>query len=55
MEKSNNNPEDLTQKVLEGLRLSFKKLVLQLRKDDEELIFSRDGKIVRVKARDIEV
>jgi hypothetical protein len=51
------NQEDnttLQNKILEGLRKSFLKLVETKRKDNEELVFMKEGKIVRVKARDID-
>ena len=55
MENSQNSLEMMRLKVEAGMKIAFKKLVLRLRELDEELVFSRDGKIVRVKARDIEV
>jgi hypothetical protein len=41
-------------KILEGLRKSFLKLVETKRKDNEELVFMKEGKIIRIKARDID-
>lgn len=49
----NKNISDLTRKISEGLKKSFDKLVRETAKEDGELIFSRDGKIVRVKAKDL--
>ena len=52
-------PEDKSQEqnfpelIMKGLTISFKKLVLEKQKDDEELIFFKDGKIERIKARDL--
>lgn len=43
--------EVLSKKIMKGLKLSFKRLVEQKAKDDEELIFSRNGKIVVIKAK----
>jgi hypothetical protein len=40
-------------KLARGLDLSFERLVLKKRQEDGELIFSQNGQIVRVKARDI--
>jgi hypothetical protein len=54
-------PEDKSQEqnfselIMKGLTISFKKLVLEKQKDDEELIFFKDGKIERIKARDLTV
>lgn len=55
MENSLKSLIDMRIKLEQGMKISFKKLVLKLREMDEELVFSRDGKIVRVKAKDIEV
>lgn len=55
MENSLKSLIDMRLKLEQGMKISFKKLVLKLREMDEELVFSRDGKIVRVKAKDIEV
>ena len=45
--------EILTKKILKGLKISFEKLVKEKAKNDEELIFEENGKIVRIKAKDI--
>ena len=45
--------EEIEALVRLGLDLSFKKLVKQKALTDGELIFSRDGKIIRIKARDL--
>ncbi len=42
-------------KVMKGVRLSFKKLVKEKALRDEELVFSENGKIRFVKARKIKV
>ncbi len=41
------------EKIKIGLDVSFKKLVAQKQLTNGELIFSENGKIVRVKARDM--
>jgi len=43
----------LAKKVSKGLQLSFQRLVEKTAKEDGELIFSENGKIVRVKAKDL--
>lgn len=48
-----NEREDMYEKILKGLELSFKRLVEQKAKNDEELVFSKDGIIFKVKARDL--
>jgi hypothetical protein len=42
-------------KVMKGVRLSFKNLVKEKSLRDEELVFSENGKIRFVKARKIKV
>ncbi len=44
---------DLTNKITEGLKRSFEKLVIEKAKEDGELIFCEDGKIIRVKAKEL--
>ena len=55
METPKKEYDEFTLKILKGAAIAFKKLVLQLRELDEELVFSIDGKIVKIKAKDIEV
>jgi hypothetical protein len=43
----------LTYQILKGISLSFQRLVEQKKKNDEELVFFRDGEIVKIKARDL--
>lgn len=45
---------ELREKILFGLELSFRRLVEDKSKEGKELVFSRDGKIVKVKARDLQ-
>jgi hypothetical protein len=47
--------QNFSELIMKGLTISFKKLVLEKQKDDEELIFFKDGKIERIKARDLTV
>ena len=42
-------------KILAGLDLAFRRLVEQKRRDDEELVFAPEGKIVHIKAADIDL
>lgn len=44
----------LRDKIISGLEEGFKKLVNSKIKDDKELVFSKGGKIVRIKAKDLE-
>jgi hypothetical protein len=43
----------ITAKFIEGVNLAIKKLIDQSIKEDRELVISKGGKVVRVKARDL--
>ncbi len=43
--------EQLRAKIIEGLKLTSKRLIQSKAKEDGDLIFSTKGKIIRVKAR----
>jgi len=43
----------IREKILKGLQISFEKLVKEKAKNDEDLIFSENGEIIRVKAKEI--
>lgn len=45
--------KSLRAKILKGIDLSYNKLLVATQKDDGELVVSKDGKVVRVKARDL--
>jgi hypothetical protein len=45
----------LHKKISDGLELTFKKLVAYKAKNDGILVFSDQGKIVKVKAKDIKL
>jgi hypothetical protein len=51
----NNNNIELREKIRLGLSLAFKKLVAYKAKNDGVLVFSDQGKIVKVKAKDIKL
>lgn len=46
--------EILGNKIKKGLELSFRRLVEKTKKENGTLVFSKDGKIIRVRARDLE-
>ncbi len=50
---SDKERNDFREKIIKGLTLAFQRLVEQTKKDDGELVFSKNGKIVTVKARDL--
>lgn len=41
------------ERALQGMRRAVQNVVEQAKKNDEELVIFRDGKVVRVKARDL--
>ena len=45
--------QKLKEKILKGLDLTFKKLVKTKRQTDGVFVFSENGKIIKVKARDM--
>lgn len=46
--------ERLKQKFLKGMELAIKRLVERTKKEDGELVISKNGKVIRIKARDIQ-
>jgi hypothetical protein len=44
----------LNEKIKKGLTLSFQRLVEKTKKEDGELVISRNGKVIRIKARDLQ-
>lgn len=47
--------DQLVDKITAGVKLSIQRLIERTKKEDGELVVFRDGKIVRVKARDLKV
>lgn len=43
----------LTKKFIDGANLAVKRLIERTQKEDGYLVISKDGKVVRVKARDL--
>ena len=50
---NNENIKDLREKILKGLELAYKKLIKTKSKNNEELVYSKDGNIIFVKAREL--
>lgn len=50
---SEQEKRDMRDKILHGIALAFERLVEQKKREDGELVFSENGKIVRVRARDL--
>ncbi len=45
--------DQLIDKITAGVKLAIQRLIERTKKEDGELVISRDGKIVRVKAREL--
>lgn len=47
----NNHPySELRDKIIAGTKLAFERLVEKAKLDDDYLVFSRNGKVIKVKA-----
>ena len=53
MQKNKIDTADLRNKILKGVDLAVEKLIRRKQKEDGELVFSKDGKVVIVKAKDL--
>jgi hypothetical protein len=47
--------KELSDKIMKGMRIALDKLIVESRIKDESLVFSKDGKIVWIKARDLKL
>ncbi len=45
--------DELVNKITEGVKLSIQRLIERTKKEDGELVIFRDGKVIKVKARDL--
>lgn len=50
---STDSVKELRENILKGIELSFEKLLTSKKKEDADFVFSKNGKIIRVKAKDI--
>lgn len=55
MNKDKINTTDLRSKILKGIDLAVERLIRKKQKEDGELVFSQNGQVVVVKAKDLEV
>lgn len=44
---------ELGAKILAGVQLAFDRLVEKAKKEDDYLVFSKNGKVIKVKARSL--
>ena len=54
MKKNIKDLSETKQKILSGLDLVMKELIISKKRNDGELIFLKDGNILRIKASDVE-
>ena len=45
--------KELRDKIIKGIDLAYDRMLITKQKDDSELVFSRNGKIVKIKAKDL--
>ena len=45
--------DQLVDKITTGVKLAIQRLIERTKKEDGELVISKDGKVVRIKARDL--
>jgi hypothetical protein len=50
---TNAEADKILDKITEGVKLSIQRLIDKTKKEDGELVISRNGKVVRVKAREL--
>jgi hypothetical protein len=48
-----NKNKELRDKIVLGVKLAVTKLIERKRESDGELVYSKDGKIIKIKARDL--
>jgi hypothetical protein len=53
MNKDKLNTVDLRSKILKGIDLAVERLIRKKQKEDGELVFSQNGQVVVVKAKDL--
>lgn len=50
---SKSESKQVLDKIYQGIQLAVKRLVDQTKLEDGELVISKNGKVIRVKARDL--
>ena len=52
LKKSKKELDELSDKFIKGMEISFERLLEKKIKEDGEFVFSENGKLVHIKARD---
>lgn len=47
------NLQDMRSKILQGIKLSYTRLLASKQKEDGELVISKNGKIIKIKAKEL--
>jgi len=47
------NKKELSAKIMKGLKAANEKLIIQSAKDNDYLVISKDGKIIKIPAREL--
>lgn len=55
MKKKTDQIKDFSERLQKGLDLSFKKLVKAKQQNNGMFVFSENGKLIRIKAKDIKL
>lgn len=50
---TNDKVKDLRIKIEQGINLAYKRLILKKQMEDGDVVFTRNGKIIKVKAKDL--
>ncbi len=50
---TNDKIKDLRIKIEQGINLAYKRLILKKQMEDGDVVFTRNGKIIKVKAKDL--
>jgi glycerate kinase len=50
---TNDKVKDLRTKIEQGINLAYKRLILKKQMEDGDLVFTRNGKIIKIKAKEL--
>ena len=47
------NVKDLREKIIKGINLAYTRLLITRQKENAEIVFSKNGKIIKIKASEL--
>jgi hypothetical protein len=50
---TNDKVKDLRTKIEQGINLAYKRLILKKQMEDGDLVFTRNGEIIKIKAKEL--